>query len=32
MEEIETLVLKEFAEVFRFSLRQESSKMLGPYR
>ena len=31
MEEIETLLLKDFAEVFRFSLRQESPKKLGAY-
>ena len=31
MEEIETLVLEEFAGVFGFSLRQESSRTLEPY-
>jgi lipoate-protein ligase B len=31
MEEIETLVLEEFAGVFGFSLRQESPKTLEPY-
>ena len=31
MEEIETLVLEEFADVFGFSLRQESTKTLEPY-
>ena len=31
MEEIETLVLEEFADVFGFALRQESTKTLEPY-